>query len=49
MIPFMLFGYNDYIPYLKHSKELNEAVEDHPDNKKRLVFTHDGPKPGHAH
>jgi len=45
----MLFGYNDYIPYLEHKgMNLKEAVEDHPDNPKRLVFTHDGPKPGHA-
>lgn len=35
-----LFGVNDYIPFQSHS--LNEAVEAHPTNDKRLVFTHDG-------
>lgn len=39
----MLFGANDYLPF-KTSKSLNEAVEQHPYNDKRLVFTHDGEK-----
>lgn len=44
----LLFGENDYIPFEEKKQALKEAVEDHPDNKKRLVFTHDGPKKGNA-
>lgn len=37
----MLFGINDYIPFAYHDKKLNEAVEDHPTNDKRLIFRAD--------
>lgn len=38
----MLFGANDYIPF-GQTEYLQEAVQDHPKNPKRLVFTSDVP------